>query len=158
PKEMKVYSAEQAEIFLKAAENDRLEGLFWVAIGIGLRKGELGGLPLDDIDLENATIQVRETIQRINLPNQEKSPIGEGTPKSQMSKRKLDLPDCVVAALRRHLARREQERLLAGSAWKESGRLFTTTIGTALDLDKLTRVFHKLTDEAKLPRIRFHDL
>jgi integrase len=158
PKEMEIFNPDQAETFLKSVENHRLEGLFWVAIGMGLRKGELGGLSLDDIDLENATIQVRETIQRIKLPNEEKSRIVEGAPKSQMSKRKLPLPDFVIAALRRHLDRREQERLLAGSAWKETGRLFTNTIGKALDLDKLTRVFHQLTDETNVPRIRFHDL
>ena len=43
-KEAGVFSAEQAEKFLKAAENHRLEALFWVAIGMGLRKGELNGL------------------------------------------------------------------------------------------------------------------
>ena len=81
-----------------------------------------------------------------------------GPPKSRASQRKLPLPDCAIEALRRHASRREDERLLAASAWQESGRVFTSTIGTMLDGDNLTKVFHDLCETAKVPKIRFHDL
>jgi integrase len=66
--ETEVFTAEQGDAFIKAAENHRLEGLFWLALAMGLRKGELCGLSLPDLDLENASVQVRETIQRVKLP------------------------------------------------------------------------------------------
>jgi hypothetical protein len=64
----------------------------------------------------------------------------------------------IEAHIDEHLARREEESLLAGSAWKDSGRVFTTTIGTALDGRNLNKLFHELADAAQVPRIRFHDL
>jgi integrase len=64
----------------------------------------------------------------------------------------------VLDALQRHMVRREAESLLAGSAWKDSGRVFTTTIGTELDADKLSKIFHELSVAAEVPQIRFHDL
>jgi integrase len=70
----------------------------------------------------------------------------------------LPLPDVVADALRRHLIRREQEQLLAGTAWKESGRVFTSTIGKPLDGDNLTKAFQEIATEAKVPMIRLHDL
>lgn len=158
PKETAVFTAEQAETFLKSAAGHRLEALFWIALGLGLRKGELSGLSLVDVDWENQTIDIRATLQRAKLPGEKTSRILEGTPKSRASKRALPIPDCVLDALRRHLVRREEESLLAGSAWSESGRLFTSTIGTPVDGDNLTKTFHEICVEAKVPKIRFHDL
>ena len=67
-KETEVFTAEQAEAFLTSAQDHRLEALFWLALSMGLRKGELCGLSWPDIDLENATIHIRETLQRGNCP------------------------------------------------------------------------------------------
>jgi integrase len=156
--EMETYTAEQAEAFLRAAEKHRLEGLFWLALGLGLRKGELCALSLSDVDLDNGSLHVRETLQRVKLPGDEKSRMLEGTPKSRASQRRLPLPDCVIDALRRHLIRRKEETLFAGSAWNDSGRVFTSTIGTALDGDNLTKAFQEIAKEAEVPVIRFHDL
>jgi integrase len=157
-KETEVYTAEQADQFLEANESHRLEALFWVAIGMGLRKGELTGLCLTDLDLEAGSLQVRITSQRVKLPGEAKSRLIEGSPKSKASRRILSIPECVLDALRRHMVRREEESLLAGSAWKESGRVFTTTIGTALDGRNLNKLFNEMAKSANLPRIRFHDL
>ena len=157
-KETEVFTAEQAEAFLASAQDHRLEALFWLALSMGFRKGELCGLSWPDIDLENATIHIRETLQRAKLPGEKKSRVIAGPPKSRASQRKLPLPDCAIEALRRHAARREDERLLAASAWQESGRVFTNTIGGMVDGDNLTKVFHDLCEAAKVPRIRFHDL
>ncbi len=115
-------------------------------------------LSLSDVDFENGTIQIRATLQRVKLPGEKTSRILEGSPKSRASQRKLPIPAPVLDALRRHLVKREQESLLAGTAWNENGRVFTTTIGTALDGDNLTKAFHELAVEAKVPKIRFHDL
>ena len=157
-RETEVFTAEQADAFLQAAASDRLEALFWVAISLGLRKGELMGLRIEDVDLPGGQIQVRETLQRVKLPGEKETRMIVGTPKSKASRRTLPLPACTVEALQRHFVKRSEERLLAGSAWQESGRLFTSTIGTAVDGDNLTKVFRNLCRTAGVPLIRFHDL
>jgi integrase len=68
------------------------------------------------------------------------------------------LPAVVVDALQHHKAKQLQERLLAGTRWRETGLVFTSTIGTPIEVGNLRRQFWKLLDKAGLPRMRFHDL
>jgi integrase len=64
----------------------------------------------------------------------------------------------VVDALQHHKAKQSQERLLAGTRWRETGLVFTSTIGRPIEVGNLRRQFWKLLDKAGLPRMRFHDL
>ena len=63
-----------------------------------------------------------------------------------------------VEALKRHRTQQKKERLLAGGTWKDSGLVFTSTIGTPLDERNVRRAFEDLLSAAKLPKIRIHDL
>ena len=47
---------------------------------------------------------------------------------------------------------------MAGSRWRETGHVFTTTIGTPLDGTAVTKRFQAILEGAGLPRQRFHDL
>jgi hypothetical protein len=53
-----------------------------------------------------------------------------------------------------------EDRLLAGSRWRDDPRrlVFTTTVGTPMDGIAVTRRFQSLLEGAGLPRQRFHDL
>ncbi len=51
-----------------------------------------------------------------------------------------------------------EERLAAGRRWRDSGVVFTTTIGTPLDPRNVHREFKTILDGAGLPAIRYHDL
>lgn len=47
---------------------------------------------------------------------------------------------------------------MAGSRWIDSGHVFTTIIGTPIEVAVVTRAFHVALERAGLPRSRFHDL
>jgi integrase len=79
-------------------------------------------------------------------------------PKSPKSRRTVPLPACCVAGLNAHRSRQQQERILAGSRWKETCHVFTSTIGTPIDDSKILKEFNALVTAAKLPKQRFHDL
>ncbi len=79
-------------------------------------------------------------------------------PKTRQSRRTIALPAVVVDALQHHKAKKSQERLLAGTRWHETGLVFTSTIGTPIEVGNLRRHFWKLLEKAGLPRMRFHDL
>ena len=53
---------EQVKALPSAAGGDRLEVLYVLAIHTGLRQGELLGFKLEDVDLEEGTLQVRRTL------------------------------------------------------------------------------------------------
>ena len=103
--------------------------------------------------LDQGTIAVKHTLQRRT---------GEGLvllpPKSDKSRRVIEIPRVCVEPLRCHAERQQQERTWAGSRWKEQSFVFTSTIGTPLDDRKVLSEFTKLVAAARLPRQRFHDL
>jgi integrase len=63
-----------------------------------------------------------------------------------------------LSALLRHREQQQQERIFAGSKWKESGFVFTTGIGTPVEPRNLERAHRQILSAAKLPYIRIHDL
>ena len=97
-------------------------------------------------------------------------------PKSAKSRRTIQLQAVCVSGLARHKAAQAIEETWAGSRWRETGYVFTTRIGTALDARGLLREYYAITrpkPEKKVaevpkiapcglllgfPAIRFHDL
>jgi integrase len=77
-------------------------------------------------------------------------------PKSEKSRRTLNLPATCVTGIRTHLNRQQRERTLAGLRWKETGHVFTSTIGTPIDDRKILKEFNALVKAAGLPKQRFH--
>jgi integrase len=57
--EKRALTPEQIKSLLAAAAGDRLEALYWMAIGTGLRQGELFALRWGDVNLEAGTLQVQ---------------------------------------------------------------------------------------------------
>ncbi|MGO9207206.1 MAG: site-specific integrase, partial [Candidatus Limnocylindrales bacterium] len=144
----------QAQVFLRAIRADRLEALYLVALGVGLRQGEILGLSWSDLDLEAGTLTVRHALQRVG------GHLILVEPKSATSHRTVALPMLVLEALEAHQARQLVEQQAAGARWHADPRdlVFRTTIGTPLDGITVTRRFQALLRSAGLPHQRFHDL
>jgi len=79
-------------------------------------------------------------------------------PKSTRSRRTISLPAITVKALNSHRVRQLESRLAAGSHWQDTGFVFASTIGTAMDPRNVTREFKNVLTLNKLPSIRLHDL
>ncbi len=79
-------------------------------------------------------------------------------PKSENAKRELRIPQICLMALLSHQIKQNKEREWAGSKWHEGEFVFTTTTGTPLHPDNMSRLFPTILKEAKLPKVRFHDL
>ncbi len=79
-------------------------------------------------------------------------------PKSTRSRRTIRLPQVVIGALKSHRTGQLKERLAAGKDWIDSGLVFTTPEGSALDPRNVSRVFQGMLTEAGVSKVRFHDL
>ena len=64
----------------------------------------------------------------------------------------------MVDELIEHRGRQAAERKSAGSTWRESSLVFTTTVGTPLGARTVIREYHAVLETAGLARRRFHDL
>jgi integrase len=153
---------EQATGFLETVKGHRLEALFTVALAMGLRQGEALGLRWEDVDLESGLLRVNAALQWINKRHELVEP------KTERSRRTLQMPAIVLGSLRAHRSHQNQERLSVGEFWQnDRGLVFTTSLGTPLGARNVVRSFHGLLKAARLtgdgtekgrPLFRFHDL
>jgi integrase len=71
-----------------------------------------------------------------------------GDTKTERSRRTLGLPAAAVQALRAWSASQAGERLAAGEDWQDTGLVFTTHHGAALDAGNVRKMFKRVCDEA----------
>lgn len=141
--------------FLRAAAGDPLEALWTLAVTTGMRQGELLGLKWEDIDWETRSLTVRRSVCYLK---------GRGyvwdEPKSATGRRRIELLEIAVQALRRHKAAQDWRRRFMGDKWQEQGLVFTNTRGgPLLAANVYYRAFKPLLRRAGLPEtLRFHDL
>ena len=148
-------SPEDARTLVGAVHGDRLEALFSVALALGLRQSEALGLRWSDIDLDDGTLSVRRTLQRVEGRYQ------FFDPKTRRSRRTLSLPPPLARPLREHRARQLAERMQAGAAWegiKWGELVFSDEVGEPLSGFSVTRRLRTILKAAGLPEVRYHDL
>jgi len=146
PRQLRVLDQDEAKRLLLAAQGDRVEALYTVALAMGLRLGEALCLRWEDVDFGTGRLHVRHGLQRI---------AGELTltdPKTALSNRSIKMPGMVARGLADHRARQHVVGIV-------SPYVFTTFRGTPIDPRNALREFKTLLGKAGLPQtIRFHDL
>ncbi len=162
-KEILPLDAAQANRLLEAAQGNRYEAVYVLALMLGLRRGEILGLRWSDVSLENRTLRISQSLQRLRTDSEErgkKTQLRATETKSDGSRRSIALPDSVVKVLKSHRARQAEERLAAGTEWLDTmGLVFTTATGRPIEPVLLHREYKVLLEKAELPKsTRFHDL
>ena len=71
-----------------------------------------------------------------------------GDTKTERSRRTLALPAAAVQALRAWLDCQAGERLAAGDDWQDTGLVFTSHLGAALDAGNVRKMFKRICTEA----------
>lgn len=146
-------TAEQALHLLKVSRGHPLEAFIALALVTALRHGELTGLRWKDIDLEKRRLSVKRTVTQ-----DWKYGFIVGDPKSKTSRRNIQLPQFVVNALIRHREMQLERKHKAGDRWEENDLVFPNRYGRYQQPSHTAIRFHKLLEQAGLPRIRIHDL
>lgn len=149
--EMRVWTAEQARVFLAASAGDRWAPMFELDLATGLRRGELVGVRWADVDLEHARLAVRRNRTTVGYA------VVETTPKGKRA-RVVDLDADTVAALKAWRKRQLEERLAWGEAWSDTGLVFSRQDGTAVHPQTAAWHLKRLAKKAGVPGIRLHDL
>ena len=150
--EVKPFTPDEARRFVDAVKPTRWAAAYITALTLGLRSGELLGLLWKDIDLDAHTVRIVQTVQRT------KAGRVFARPKTDRSRRTLTISDSLAATLRAHRIQQIEQRLAAGPAWKDMGLVFTSRIGTAIEVSGFHRTFKRILRAADLPNIRIHDL
>lgn len=143
---------EEVDAVLEACRGKWNAARWNVALALGLRQGEALGLRWDDVDLDEGTIEVRQTLMRVTGQG-----IVFGTPKSQRSRRGIALPPSLHERLRAHRAEQNARRLELGSHWTDSGLVFTLEDGRPVDPSVDAHRWRRLLEDAGVRHYRLHD-
>jgi integrase len=148
-----VLTGEQTAALLRAAEGKAIYAPVVLAVGSGLRRGELLALRWSDGDLDSGTMTSRRTLSETKaagLPFKE--------PKTRTSRRTLTLPAFAREALSQHKEAQDAHRDRLGNAYKDEELVFPAEDGQPWAPNLLTGAFRRFVDKQDLPRVRFHDL
>ena len=158
--EMLTFELFQVTQLLDALKDSTFEALFVLAVGLGVREGELLGLRWSDVDLERAILHVRVQLQWLRATEGERHRVAALVePKSRTSRRALRLSPSAILALRAHRARWANDKLRLGDRWlNEWDLVFVGPQGEPLHPKAIWREWRRVTAAAGLPVIRPHDL
>lgn len=148
---------DDAKAIIAAFAGHRLEALVTVAIGTGLRQGELLGLRWRDLDgsLLRITGSVRP-VPREGISGYTLQRTAEA--KTRRSIRTLELPAFVVVALEAERRRQAAAGTISPYIFTTEGRREQAGQPVFMDPRNVTKSFQHQLKVAGLPKIRFHDL
>jgi integrase len=146
---MRTWTAEQLRAFLEHVRGDRLYAAWRLLATTGMRRGEVLGLPLSDLDLGAARVSIAETL----IGARQRS-----TPKTEKGRRSVALDSETVDALRAHADRQADEMAALGPAYQDNGLAFCREDGTPIWPRSFSRAFGRHVEAAALPAIPLKNL
>ena len=151
--EVEILTANQIGNLFTKLRGHRLLPIAALALGAGLRRGELCALRWGGVDLDEATLRVEYAMEQTRAGLKVKAP------KSRHGCRTINLPANVVAILRAHLSRQQEQRLALGVGRASPEDLvFTLPDGSLWSPDYLSRVWRRTTISRGLPSVGLHAL
>lgn len=149
--EMCALDTDQSLAFIEAVKDTRYRTPIVVALGTGMRRGELLGLKWGDIDLEAETLTVSRSLTEVG------GSIVEKTPKSRRGSRTILMPKFVVQELKQHRTRQTTARLSLGLGWSDRDLVFCDDKGDYWKPNTFASGYRKLAKRLGY-KVRFHDL
>ena len=151
-KTMRTLTPKEVEILLDAAKDRYFYPVIYTAVSSGLRQAELLGLRWRDIDLDLQSISVSRTLYKRKGVCQFKEP------KTAHSRRRVAMTPKLAVFLREYRAERESLSLHLGRMPTLDDLVFANVEGKPLDPGVLSHTFHRISVQAGLKDVRFHDL
>lgn len=147
-----VPDAETCTAILGRVRGRGVEGPVVLALGTGMRLGEILAVRWKDVDLDRKVLRVTATLSYV---------AGEFSfpqPKTSRARRSVDLPEFVVAFLRRQRRAQAEQMMRVRYVWEDYGVVLNDPIGRPLAPWSVSADFRRITHELELPRTQFHDL
>jgi integrase len=125
-----------------------------VALGTGMRRGELLALRWSDVDLDAGRLQVERSLEQTH-----KYGLRVKAPKSSRGRRSISLSPAVIAELRAYWKAQQEQRLALGLGKSPADALvFAKYDGAPLKPLQLTHEFARRMKAAGLPHVTLHTL
>jgi integrase len=152
--ERPLLSMEQLHGLLQAAAGTVFEPIYWMALQLGMRQGEILALRWRDVNLADGVLHVRST-----LAGMKKGRPILTEPKTESSKRMVPIPESLRTMLRSYLARQSEVRLRNGRTWIDNDLVFCLDNGEPISGNRVRKSFRQFAKAAGIPEeTHFHDL
>lgn len=152
-KEIQILTAGQIGGVIEKLREHPIYPIVVVALGTGLRRGELLALQWADVDLGAASLQVERSVEET------KGGLRFKSPKSKHGRRSVSLPPIVVETLRDHRRRQLEVQLSLGlGKLPDEALVFSQADGSPMSPNNLSRDWRRLVISRKFPRVSFHGL
>lgn len=159
--EVEHFTDEEVSILISNLKGDRYRELILLALGTGLRRGELLALTWSDIDFKNNIIKVNKSLAKAYIisadGSKERKQIIQ-VPKTKRSIREVPFPTNLVTVLKDIQKKQKRDKLKCGESYEVSNYVFTTSSGTLIDVTNLSHAWQKILKRAELPHKKFHAL
>lgn len=155
----KAWDALSVSRFLEAAKSYRLYPLFYLGFATGLRREELLGLRWKDVSLKDRQLRVEQVLVPV------RGTYHIGPPKTRSSRRVVSFGEDVVQVLEAWRKRQLEERRILGSAWQDTGLVFTTSTGQQVhpnnvgrDMATIIRAYNRKHPDSPLSPLSPHGM
>ena len=148
------YTPDEVEKLITALAQEpiKYQAIIMLALDLGCRRGELTGLTWKDVDFETRRVEINKTTQYAY------GKIFEKGTKTEHSERVNYISDTTVQILKKYQKQQLKQKLLLGSKWQGSKRIFTTEYGADMHPDTPTKILDQVIKKHNLKRITFHGL
>ena len=160
-RKIEIFSDEEINTLKIVLKDHRLKFLILLALGTGLRQGELLGLKWVDIDIDNKQLKVERSIKQVSIISSDETRKYKTivqSPKTKNSIRTVPIPSNLIVALKEHKKFQKQEKLKCGNFYNDTDYVFTTETGKTMNARNVTKSYERLLKKAKIPYKKFHSL
>lgn len=116
-----------------------------IALFLGLRIGELCGIQMKDISIENKTISINKTVQRIYNKRLCKTEVKISTPKTISSTREIPIPELLLNVIKKYYTEEAESYYLTGKKKPTEPRTYR-------------QYFTRFIEKYNFPKCKFHEL
>lgn len=158
---IEIFSDDEIKLLKSSLDGHRYKCIILMALGTGLRQGELLGLKWTDINMDTCELKVERSLKQVNIiaadGSKEYKTIIQ-TPKSKTSIRTVPIPSALIPIIKEHVKIKTSEKLKAGSSYINSDYIFTTELGKTIDARNLTKCYKRILNKAGITYKKFHSL
>lgn len=161
-KEIKVLSFEDQQKLMQALEGEKYRLAFILALGTGMREGEVLSLRWSDFDLRKGFVKVRRTVKRVKLFDDNKNSHTEviySEPNTKCGNRDIPIPGNILRELKSEYLKYLQLKLQEGETYNNiDGYLFVNDFDKPIEAVTLIKGYNKVLKRIGLVGINSHTL
>jgi integrase len=153
--EVEILTEQQIAHFLNGSVGHELRSLFVFLLGTGARRSEGLALAWRDLDLDRGVVTIRASLEHVRPDKQ----MRRKEPKTRAGRRSVTLSPWLVAELRAHRARQQEQRLYLGMGRApDDSPVFALWDGSWRTPNSASTAWSRLADELGFPEITLHAL